>query len=221
MPSSSCPYARFERLAQVRRDLPVPLLRPVLVDQRCAGRGVTHTGHQLLEARVLGSDQGGGAARRRRPPAPARPTGVRRGRRSLRPCRSGGPHDENPTADFLQPIGSGALARDGRRPAGQLTSFARWAFGDWTAAPLPRPRGSVEDASGGRLRLGDGVGPHEAHGGQWLGSRAVGCGVRAVSPKNVRSSTALSPSRPHQSNNCVDHEDDSHNSDQHTDRDAD
>jgi hypothetical protein len=36
-------------------------------------------------------DQGGGAA-----PAPARPTGVRRGRRSLRPCRSGGPPYERP-----------------------------------------------------------------------------------------------------------------------------
>jgi hypothetical protein len=35
----------------------------------------------------------------------------------------------------------------------------------------PSSRGTVEDASGGGLRLGDGVGSHEAHGNRWLGWR--------------------------------------------------
>jgi hypothetical protein len=129
----------------------------------------------LLRSQMLWSAELSRFRSRRRRCAPpqaarsARPTGVRRGRRSLRPCRSGGPPDEEPAADSLQRsapdrsrgMGAGPPADSLRSPYGCLRYQ--------TAAPLTRSRGAVEDAnaSGGGAS-GSEMGPHRAQVGRWL-----------------------------------------------------
>jgi hypothetical protein len=105
--------------------------------------------------------------RRRRPPAPARPTGVRRGRRSLRPCRSGGPGRRRPnrgSAPASSTNRSHGRARRRRpthivRPTGRLRRLA--------GRPAHHVTGPVEDASGGGAQA-PGWEPHRAQVGRWL-----------------------------------------------------